>query len=770
MTTSVSGQRTPPRWWAAQRTLLGTTATLLGATGITTLVGVVFWWLAARLVPVDAVGYGSAAVSAMMLVGTFGMAGLNTVLIGQLARRPRDVGGLLTAALYTSGMISAGLAACFVFVALLVPRVAPYLHGPGEIALFIVGSSLTGATLVLDEAVIGLLLGSVQLWRNAAMAIAKLGALAVIVIVVHDRLGTSLLAAWTAGTAISVVVVAFLLRRHMPIPAPPAWSALRGLGRTSVGHTWLNNALQAPRLAVPLVVTGLMSAAGSGAFYVAWTIVSLTYLLPYHFTTVLYAVGSADSRVLREKLRVTLRLSLVAGVIGIPLLVVIAYPLLRLFGSEYADQAAFPLRLLALGYFGSVLKNSYVAVCRVREQINRAARFATVTCVVRLTAAAVGALVDGLPGLAIALLIAITVEGIAATPAVLRELRGREEPVTSTMGRLPAPSLADDDGRPPVRVCYYLQSHTLPEQVYRLVRLIKEGSPDSVVLVSHDETGPTLDIGALHAMPGVHVFTESGGYGDFSHLDRYFAAIDWLTEHDVEFDWLENITGQDYPLLPIPELEHILAHSEVDGYLLYAPVFPDASPNADQGAAEFFTLCDPKDAAVRYLYRHWRLGRPTPAKQRRLRPLMAVNLVQPWLRLSLAFSTIGVRRRRTPFTPDFPCYGGWFFCTLSAPCVHYVRQFARERPDVVDYFRTTLAPEEAFLQTVLVNSGKFRFHPDAMRYIDLTNSRNNHSNVLGLDDLPAMLDSGAHWARKFDPRRDGDVLDALDGLVRGGPR
>jgi hypothetical protein len=285
------------------------------------------------------------------------------------------------------------------------------------------------------------------------------------------------------------------------------------------------------------------------------------------------------------------------------------------------------------------------------------------------------------------------------------------------------------------------------------------------VLISHDAAGPPLDVPALEAMPGVHVFTESGGYGDFSHLDRYFAAIDWLAEHGIDYDWLENITGQDYPLLPIPEFEEILANSPVDGYLLYAPVFPDRTPDADPGASDYFTLCDPADAAVRYLYRHWRLGRPTPAKQRWLRPLMAINLVQPWIRLSLAFSTIGVRRRKTPFTADFPCYGGWFFCTLSAPCVRYVRDFARQRPDVVDFFRTTLAPEEAFLQTVLVNSGKFRFHPDAMRYIDLTNSRNNHSNVLGVADLDAMLASGAHWARKFDPRRDGAVLDMLDGHI-----
>ena len=46
------------RRWSAQHTLVKTTASLLSATGITALLGLVFWWLAARTLSVAAVGYG----------------------------------------------------------------------------------------------------------------------------------------------------------------------------------------------------------------------------------------------------------------------------------------------------------------------------------------------------------------------------------------------------------------------------------------------------------------------------------------------------------------------------------------------------------------------------------------------------------------------------------------------------------------------------------------------------------------------------------------
>ena len=317
------------------------------------------------------------------------------------------------------------------------------------------------------------------------------------------------------------------------------------------------------------------------------------------------------------------------------------------------------------------------------------------------------------------------------------------------------------------RVCYYIQSHTRPAQVAHLVEVIKKGSPESVVIITHDERGPALDTIRLESLPGVYVLTGPGGYGTFSHIDRYFAAVDWLDERGVAFDWLENLSGQDHPLRPIAEIEGILSSTEADGFLQYAPVFPDRTPgDADWGAGPEFRLCNSFDASMRYDFRHWRIGRPTPAKQRWLRPLMAIDWMQPWIRLDLGYSAVGVRRRKTLFNTDFICYGGLFFGTLSARCIYYARTFARDNPDVVAFFRTTLAPEEIFFQTVLVNSGKFRLVPSSKRYTDFTNGPHSHCKFLGVADLDAMLASGAHWARKFDPAHDAEVLEILNRRVQ----
>ncbi len=321
--------------------------------------------------------------------------------------------------------------------------------------------------------------------------------------------------------------------------------------------------------------------------------------------------------------------------------------------------------------------------------------------------------------------------------------------------------------RTKTNVVYFLQTHARPAQVARLVRVITEGSPHAIVLISHDKSGSALDVAGLQALGNVHVFPERGGYGDFSHVDRYLAAVDWLDANGIDYDWLENLTGQDYPLRPVTEIEDALAVADCDGFLQYSPVFPERVPiGADRGTPGY-TLVRAVDAATRYDYRHWRLGRPTLAKQRWMRPLMVLNFVQPWIRVFNSYASVGIRRR-TVFGPGFYCYGGSFFCTLRAECARYVRDYARANPEMVAFFRGTAAPEEVFLHSVLVNSGRFNFSPDYKRYIDWTGCTHTHPRTLGTEDLPAMLASGAHWARKLDSLQDARLLDLLDQRVRRG--
>jgi O-antigen/teichoic acid export membrane protein len=145
--------------WRRNHDLLRNAGSLAGTTGLTSLFGFVFWIIAARQFSPQAVGYGSAAISAMTLLGTIGMFGLGTMLIGELPRHD-ERGGLFSASLAASGLGSLVLGLGFSVVVAAFGANFPEVSGtPARLALFVAGVALTGATLVFDEGTIGLMRG-----------------------------------------------------------------------------------------------------------------------------------------------------------------------------------------------------------------------------------------------------------------------------------------------------------------------------------------------------------------------------------------------------------------------------------------------------------------------------------------------------------------------------------------------------------------------------------------------------------------------------------
>jgi O-antigen/teichoic acid export membrane protein len=393
------------------RSLITNAGSLVGATVVTSVLGFAYWGVAARLFSPESVGYASAAISAMTLFATFGMLGLGTFLIGEVARRPEDAVATILAGVVTS---AAGGTVLGIAGAVVAPRFVDSLtalaSGPWEVMLFGFGAGITSATFVLDQALIGLLRGGLQLWRNAIFAVAKLALLPLAAVGVSGRFGLSILATWVLGTCLSVVVLALTLAvQRITFLRRPRWRVLSELSSDVIGHNCLNAAVQAPRLLLPVLATAIISARANAAFYAAYMLATFLFMIPTHLSTVLYAVDTGDQARLRERTRFTLGTSMAIGLSGAVVLAVFAHPLLMLFGPEYASSATDSLRLLAFVALPTAVKVHYVALCRVRGRMLHGGLVMSVGGGLELAAAAVGAVAGSLTGLSIGLLAASSV-------------------------------------------------------------------------------------------------------------------------------------------------------------------------------------------------------------------------------------------------------------------------------------------------------------------------------------------------------------------------
>ncbi len=306
-----------------------------------------------------------------------------------------------------------------------------------------------------------------------------------------------------------------------------------------------------------------------------------------------------------------------------------------------------------------------------------------------------------------------------------------------------------------VTVCYFIQSHRDPEQVYRLVRTLHRGSPTAVVVVQHNPAGCELDLAPIRDLPRVHAFhaTPPQLRSDFScQMQPYFDAVDWLEQEGITYDWMINLSAQDYPVVPIGQMETFLEHAEADGFLRFWDVFSDASP------------WSARKARARYFHRYQLLA---PGSERFLRALRGLTKILP-IHFYLDYGPwFGVRRWRTPFQEGFRCFGGWAWFSLRRAALHYVRDFLRSHPDVLAHYRGTKVPEESLVQTVLANSGKFRLVDDDFRYIDYSAAHKGSPRVLTEKDLPLFASGRYHFARKFDLGVDAKVLDRIDRELLG---
>ena len=309
-----------------------------------------------------------------------------------------------------------------------------------------------------------------------------------------------------------------------------------------------------------------------------------------------------------------------------------------------------------------------------------------------------------------------------------------------------------------MKVAYLIQTHKNPEQIYRLIRTLIQGSPQCRIVVSHDNSQCQLDEALVGSLGNVSVLYNRAHRGDFSLVQGYLDALRWLIRGNVAFDWIVNLSGQDYPAQPLPRIEAFLAETKFEGFMHHFDAFSNSPSNA-WGA---------RQGRDRYLYHYRVLTRGLTRWEWRLSrlPAQAVNRIQRFIRLNTSADLLlGIRASAPPFNSHFVCYGGPYFMTLSRRCAEYIDHFIQQRPDVVDYYKRTFNPDESFLHTVLANSGRFRFCNDSKRFIDWTVDFAGHPRILTVADLPRITGGEFHFARKFDIERDGKVLDLLDESI-----
>jgi O-antigen/teichoic acid export membrane protein len=385
--------------------------------GAGAMCGFLYWWVAARWLHPEVIGTASGLLSLMNFTGLLGDAGLGTLLAGETIRWPGRERGLVSAAAIVAFSLSLGTGIVILAFSKHV------LSNPALVNLYwIAGCGITGLSLVIDQAWLGLLESHFRMIRHVILAIFKLVFLGMALIWFSGIL--VLLGSWVTALIVSLVTVELLMRRHnKSLFHPPDFPLLSSLKSQVVHHYRLDIGIMAPSLLLPYLVWVLLSSSVNAVFTMIWMIVLVASIVPSTLATVLFPTIQAEPHHYRNRMSLSLGISLIYALAFGVFIFMFSTDILTLFSPAYAVIGDGNLRVLGFGMIGSVIKAHICAAARINNRMRDASVSVVLAAVFELISVAIGAHFGGLEGLAWAWTMATLVEAavlLAVNPVYRR--------------------------------------------------------------------------------------------------------------------------------------------------------------------------------------------------------------------------------------------------------------------------------------------------------------------------------------------------------------
>ncbi|EFF90239.1 conserved hypothetical protein [Streptomyces sp. e14] len=395
-------------------------------TGISAVLGLGFWLVAARYYSDSAVGQGSAAIAAMKF-----LAGLTAVtLTGALARfipvSGRATGRLIARTYAGSSLVVAGAAAVFLLTLDAWGPSYRFLHGLTHGLGFIAAVMAWNLLTLQDGVLTGLRSAPWVPVGNTVFSAVKLALLVGLATVLAT---TGVFVSWVVAIATSVVPLGWLVFRRL-VPRhvaaterharPPSG---RELGRFLAGDYTGSLFSLAVVYLVPVIIASQVSSADNAYFYITTTIGGTVNLLAINMGASLTVEGSHDPARLAANTRAALRrmARIMLPICG--LLFLLAPQILHVFGAEYAHAATGLLRWFAVGALLRVVMETYFAVLRAQSRTAGLAWLQGLLCVLVLGLTLLLLPRMGLTGAGVAEISSLAVIVAIAAPKLYRTVR-----------------------------------------------------------------------------------------------------------------------------------------------------------------------------------------------------------------------------------------------------------------------------------------------------------------------------------------------------------
>jgi hypothetical protein len=296
---------------------------------------------------------------------------------------------------------------------------------------------------------------------------------------------------------------------------------------------------------------------------------------------------------------------------------------------------------------------------------------------------------------------------------------------------------------------FVIVTYANPKQLLRLVRRLQRVYDNPPIVCHHDFGQCELNIDEFPKETRFVLPHEKTGWGKFVVVVAALRALELLYQKSSP-DWFVLLSGSDYPTMPADQVVADLASCGGDALLDLREV-PNTPPDMSYPPPENPTL------------QHFGSAENLALAWRRYVGFNA------WVPIIRAGPRIGRHtmyfpfemKRWSPFDASFKCFYGDHWFSGNSKVAQTLLTPTGKHLQLRRHLGRRVVPEECYYHSVLGNA-PLSIIKATRRYSKWLGGGAN-PQFLALDDLPEIVSSGAHFARKF--HAGASVLDELDRLL-----
>lgn len=341
---------------------------LIASTGLTAVLGLLFWRLVAHLFSPTRVGLATSLISAISLISYMSLCGLNSTLIrfpAPARARNSQITLSFTAVCTTAFVIASGylLGLPWYGQKLMFVRDSPWLS-----ALFVGSCVCAALNVITDTVFIGARIPQYNLLADGVIqGVAKL--ILPIFLVGFGSFG--IVGANGGGFAIAVVASLALMwwRLEFRPDFKTRGTGLRKFYKFSVASYLSSLIGLLPTLVLPLIVLQRLGPSASAYFYIAFQVASMLTGVCTGVGESMFSEAAHDLSRTRDVFRRSAKIMTIAVVPGALVLAVGSRLLLTFFGAAYSQNAASVLSAMSLGGIAVALNLWGASALRVYRRL-----------------------------------------------------------------------------------------------------------------------------------------------------------------------------------------------------------------------------------------------------------------------------------------------------------------------------------------------------------------------------------------------------------------